>query len=225
MSDIITDLRDCADNVDNEYPGAASVMRRAADHLASSGPAGEIDVIKHLEEQNHRFATDMENQDDVIEKLKQECEAMKEKWHTSIVAFEQCKALMYKTAEERDDARDECEAQKARAIRAEGDRDDAEAQCASAERELNDLDLSTTAEIARLGDALREIIAVRDAYPADVFREPDWEKVNQVLSNAGIMLDSISGSNMRHVAERVAAIARQALTPAPDHAKGEVDGG
>ncbi len=60
--------------------GAIRALRSAADqidHLASSGPAGEIDVIKHLEEQNHRFATDMENQDDVIEKLKRECEAQK----------------------------------------------------------------------------------------------------------------------------------------------------
>ncbi len=47
----------------NTLPALLAALSHPAD-------GGDVDVIKHLEEQNHRFATDMELQDDVIEKLK-----------------------------------------------------------------------------------------------------------------------------------------------------------
>jgi len=38
-----------------------------------------------------------------------------------------------------------------------------------------------------------------NAYPLNVFPEPDFEKAAKVLKQNGITLDSISASNMRHV--------------------------
>ena len=37
------------------------------------------------------------------------------------------------------------------------------------------------------------------AYPVEVFPEPDFKKAAQVLKDAGMTLDAISASNMRHV--------------------------
>ncbi len=108
-------------------------------------------------------------------------------------AYEKTCAALHKHRARAEAAEQECEAQKARAMRAEGERDDAEAQCASAERELNELDLSSTAEIARLRLELENIANAKpgewDADVRDQFRE--WAQNR----------------------------ARQALTPAPDHAK------
>jgi hypothetical protein len=37
------------------------------------------------------------------------------------------------------------------------------------------------------------------AYPLDIFPEPDFSKVRELLANGGITLDAVSASNMRHV--------------------------
>lgn len=37
------------------------------------------------------------------------------------------------------------------------------------------------------------------AYPLDAFPEPDFFRVREVLSAAGLSLDCVSASNMRHV--------------------------
>jgi hypothetical protein len=60
--------------------------------------------------------------------------------------------------------------------------------------------------------ALERIIQWSEAYPLDVFPEPDLKKVREVLSAAGLSLDQVSASNMRHVITRVAEIARTALS-------------
>lgn len=41
------------------------------------------------------------------------------------------------------------------------------------------------------------------AYPVDVFPEPDMSRVRDVLTAAGLSLDQVSASNMRHVITRV----------------------
>lgn len=45
-----------------------------------------------------------------------------------------------------------------------------------------------------------------EAYPLDIFPEPDLKKAAKVLKENGITLDAISASNMRHVLSGVKAI-------------------
>jgi hypothetical protein len=47
-----------------------------------------------------------------------------------------------------------------------------------------------------------------DAYPLDIFPEPDFELVAQVLSDHGHSLGAVSAANMRHVLRGVAEICR-----------------
>ena len=49
------------------------------------------------------------------------------------------------------------------------------------------------------------------AYPLEVFPEPDFKKAAEVLKSAGLTLDAISASNMRHVINGVKDIVEQAL--------------
>jgi hypothetical protein len=63
----------------------------------------------------------------------------------------------------------------------------------------------------RLEDALHRIEQWAQAYPLDVFPEPDFKRARELLAAGGISLDSISASNMRHVVEGVGKIARGAL--------------
>lgn len=57
-------------------------------------------------------------------------------------------------------------------------------------------------------DALDQIVAWAQAYPIAVFPEPDWKRVAKVLKDAGLSLDCVSASNMRHVITRVQEIIR-----------------
>lgn len=70
-------------------------------------------------------------------------------------------------------------------------------------------------ENARLTEALGRIVEWSEAYPLDVFPEPDFEKVRSVLEASGMTLDAVSASNMRHVLKGAGAIARAALGDAP----------
>lgn len=70
-------------------------------------------------------------------------------------------------------------------------------------------------EIERLTEALGRIVEWSEAYPLDVFQEPDFEKVRSVLEASGMTLDAVSASNMRHVLKGAGAIARAALGDAP----------
>jgi hypothetical protein len=65
---------------------------------------------------------------------------------------------------------------------------------------------------AALEEALLRIVQWSEAYPLDIFPEPDFGKANEVLNAAGISLGAISASNMRHVVEGVGKIARAALS-------------
>jgi hypothetical protein len=66
-------------------------------------------------------------------------------------------------------------------------------------------------EIDKLRGSLRRIVQWSDAYPSDIFPEPDLKKAAEVLKANGMTLDAISASCMRHVVEGVGKIAREAL--------------
>lgn len=68
------------------------------------------------------------------------------------------------------------------------------------------------AKIERLENAMHQIEAWAKAYPLAVFPEPDWVKAHEVLQAAGMTIDAISASNMRHVIIRVVEIARSNLS-------------
>lgn len=81
-----------------------------------------------------------------------------------------------------------------------------------------ELHRAAQAEIARLDDlverkdeALHKIEQWARAYPLEVFPEPDLKRAHEVLQAAGMGLDAISASAMRHVITQVAAIAKAAL--------------
>ena len=63
----------------------------------------------------------------------------------------------------------------------------------------------------RLEEALHHIVQWSEAYPLDIFPEPDWERARQLLQAGGITLDAVSASCMCHVVEGVGRIAREAL--------------
>lgn len=65
----------------------------------------------------------------------------------------------------------------------------------------------------QLADAqavLDRIIAWSEAYPLDIFPEPDFKAVRAALQAHGLTLAVVSASNMRHVVEGVGKIAREA---------------
>lgn len=74
----------------------------------------------------------------------------------------------------------------------------------------NDL-ARANARIEKLEEALQRIVQWADAYPLDIFPEPDFKLVRHALERAGLTLDAVSASNMRHVVNGVGEIARNAL--------------
>jgi hypothetical protein len=65
--------------------------------------------------------------------------------------------------------------------------------------------------IERLEEALRRIVQWSEAYPLEVFPEPDMARAHEVLRAAGMTLNAISASAMRHVITQVGEIAQAAL--------------
>lgn len=65
--------------------------------------------------------------------------------------------------------------------------------------------------IGKLEEALREIVQWSDAYPTEVFPEPDFARAAAALSAVSMSLDVVSASNMRHATKGVGNIARAAL--------------
>lgn len=63
----------------------------------------------------------------------------------------------------------------------------------------------------RLREAFEEIENWSRAYPLGVFPEPDMAKAHEALVAAGMTLDAVSASNMRHAITRVMQIAQDAL--------------
>lgn len=71
--------------------------------------------------------------------------------------------------------------------------------------------VTLVAGVERLQTALRQIADWARAYPLEVFPEPDLKRAAEVLKAAGLSLDAVSASAMRHVVETVAKIAVEAL--------------
>ena len=66
----------------------------------------------------------------------------------------------------------------------------------------------------RLEEALQRIAQWSDAYPLDVFPEPDeayYKKAHEVLRAHGMTLDRLSAAAMRHVILGVGRVAKEAL--------------
>lgn len=70
------------------------------------------------------------------------------------------------------------------------------------------------AEVERYEDVLHKIKQWSEAYPIEVFPEPDLERANEVLKADGISLGAISAKAMRHVITRIQAIVDAASKPA-----------
>jgi hypothetical protein len=69
--------------------------------------------------------------------------------------------------------------------------------------------------ITELEIALAHIVQWGEAYPLDIFPEPDWVRARRLLEAGGMTLDSVSAGAMRRVARGVSEIARKALISAP----------
>ncbi len=54
-------------------------------------------------------------------------------------------------------------------------------------------------ELEKLQNKMWKIKIWIDAYPLDIFPEPDFKKAHEVLKQHGMTLDAISASSMRHV--------------------------
>lgn len=71
--------------------------------------------------------------------------------------------------------------------------------------------------IEQLTEALQRIKQWSEAYPLDVFPEPDLKRAHAVLKEHGMTLDAISAHVMRHALRGVGRIAAEALTmPTPE---------
>lgn len=66
--------------------------------------------------------------------------------------------------------------------------------------------------IDELEEALQRIQQWSEAYPLDIFPEPDLKKARALLEAGGITLDAVSAHCMRHCIEGVGKIAREALS-------------
>lgn len=77
----------------------------------------------------------------------------------------------------------------------------------AAEAELTRL----RSESERMRDGLDRIVQWSMAYPLSAFPEPDSAEVCKALAAAGLSVDAVSASNMRHVVVGVGEIARAAL--------------
>jgi len=61
-------------------------------------------------------------------------------------------------------------------------------------------------------EALHRLQSWIDAYPLDVFPEPNFKAVADVLRDNGISLDAVSASNFRHVLKGVSEIISPVIT-------------
>lgn len=84
------------------------------------------------------------------------------------------------------------------------------AEAAAEERELWD------DRVDELEEAFHRIAQWADAYPLDIFPEPDLKKAANLLKAGGITIDSVSAHVARHVIEGVGKIAREVLSRSPE---------
>jgi hypothetical protein len=68
---------------------------------------------------------------------------------------------------------------------------------------LSDKAIKRNGELSDLLDSVKQWCR---AYPLALFPEPDWGKVDEVCTNAGISLTAIAGANMRHVVDGIQRI-------------------
>ena len=88
----------------------------------------------------------------------------------------------------------------------------AEVQGLLVEHERLTLELiATRARVAKLEEELQRIVRWGEAYPLEVFPEPDLKRAHEVLTAHGMTLDAISAHVMRLVVVGVGEIAREAL--------------
>jgi hypothetical protein len=66
-------------------------------------------------------------------------------------------------------------------------------------------------QIEEMQESLSIIRNFINAYPIDVFPEPDFKRAAEVLKREGMTLDSISASNMRYVLTRIDDILNKAF--------------
>ncbi len=63
--------------------------------------------------------------------------------------------------------------------------------------------LEQKALLDRVAEVYEAIDHWCQAYPTDIFPEPDWKKAHEVLTANGMTLDAISASCMRHVITKI----------------------
>jgi len=71
------------------------------------------------------------------------------------------------------------------------------------------------AQCERMQEALEQIVRWSEAYPLDIFPEPDLQKARELLAAGGITLDAVSAHCMRHVVDGIGKIAREAARTGP----------
>ena len=82
---------------------------------------------------------------------------------------------------------------------------------------MTDDNQTTEPDFDQMEEALQRIIRWAEAYPLDVFPEPDkdyYRKAAEVLTANGMTLDRLSAAAMRHVVKGVEKIAREGLANA-----------
>ena len=60
-------------------------------------------------------------------------------------------------------------------------------------------------------NALKRLENWTEAYPLEIFPEPDFIKVKEALHEKGLSLDQVSASNMRYVVSKINDIVKDAL--------------
>ena len=83
------------------------------------------------------------------------------------------------------------------------------------EREIAAATTALRDENARLRAALEDFVKWSEAYPTDIFIEPDFEKAHALLQVGGMTLDAISASILRSATKEMGKRARAALVEEP----------
>jgi hypothetical protein len=65
-------------------------------------------------------------------------------------------------------------------------------------------------ELADMHETLQQIVQWCDAYPLDIFPEPDLKAARKLLQAGGIAMGAVAASNIRHVLNGVRALAAPA---------------
>lgn len=86
-------------------------------------------------------------------------------------------------------------------------------------RTKEDFDWNILDRIDQLETVLNRLRSWARAYPLDVFPEPDFIKVRELLAAGGITIDAVSASNMRHVIYEVQKMISKVLPEEKEEAK------